>query len=169
LVPVLDILVPSIRSVNCEMSNMTRLDRMEVERIFAQEIRRARLVESVTLGAEPADLEVRGRVEFLTVGGADRGLGILAIIIDMAVPRKIFREHQTAKAHLELWAIGHSTAILARDYATERRGRHTALSQDPVDRAWGEELVPQIVAQFISDLRALPPDAWSPLPIGRRQ
>lgn len=135
----------------------------EVEKILAAEIKKSGIAKEVTVGKGTGDFTVRGRINFVQKAYAHTsGFGILYITILPILFLPVGTVESRCDAHLEVVSPGKKT-ILAKDYTAQTKHREGLLYDNTAETilpAYGKELFPQIVEQFIADMRALPKSAW---------
>ncbi len=141
------------------------LRQWEVEEILRQEIRKSGLANEVFLARDNkgGDFEIKGSVNFVRNEHTHvSGFGILYIAV---VPMLVFplsTQEINGTAHFDVVSAGNGRTVLSKDY-TARTRYVDGIAYSSDERGWaayGREVFPQIVEQFIADLKALPRAAW---------
>ena len=137
----------------------------EIKELIYRELKESRLVDMVTLEDEPVDYELRGNVNFTFSSDAHySGLGFLGalvflpVILVVPIGTLIFE----CEAHFELLTADSGQVAHSKDYLAEKRVLVWSYNSWRVAwRTFGRDVFPQITAELIRDLRALPHSAWS--------
>lgn len=166
LFPILSLLASPFDYTNRIFDDhMTKADlkEFEVENILVEEIRETGLITKIVQGGEPKDFDMRGNVNFSWKDYRHfSGLGnilYIAVLPPLLLP--ISSYHFTCEAHLEVVSKD-GRIILAKDYNAKTKC-FVGLIYGNAHRhyhAYGKELFPQIVKQFIADLKAIPKTVW---------
>lgn len=127
----------------------------EIERILAEEIKKAGIARDVRLGSGQSDYMIRGSVNFsYTINGHFSGLGGLYPILWLVLPGSTDSFH--CQAHFDVLSSDGARVFMSKDYET--RHKHQYFLFGTSDRRWmiyGEKILPIIIRDFIRDLEAL--------------
>jgi hypothetical protein len=134
----------------------------EFECLLAEELRRSGLFGNITCGSDaPSDYVLRGtfNLRYQQYAHAS-GFGIfyLGLLPLFVLPGAT--EQTTCTARFEVIQMTSGRLVLAKNYKVELKYLVWFYNSMRFAHIYGEVLVPKLVAQFIDDLRSLPPDAW---------
>ncbi len=137
----------------------------ELEEILKQEIQKSGLVRDVSLtqGGKRSDFEIRGKVNLIhNLYLHTSGLGILYIGLLPMFTLPSSSQESACEAHFDVVSTKDNRVLLSKDYYAKAR-----YADGPVYRgiekslwAYGEEVFPEIVQEFVEDMQSLPRDAW---------
>lgn len=137
----------------------------EVEDILKQEIAKSGIVRDVSLSEEgkKADYEIKGSVNFIgNVYIHASGLGFLYVGLLPMFTLPTSSQEAVCKAHFDVVSKKTGAAILSKDYSAKRSYAQGLVYNGDVKAlaAFGKEVFPEVVEEFIADMQALPKDAW---------
>jgi hypothetical protein len=168
LISLANLASPSATSVNFVSDggpNKGVIKKGEVEQILKQEIRKSGLVRNVSLARENknADYEIRGSVNFKHNRYVhNSGLGILYIAVLPMFTLPSASWEALCTAHFDVVSKKTGAVVLSKDYSASR-SYAMGLVYGGVNKsmaAFGKEVFPEVVEEFIADMRALPKNAW---------
>lgn len=142
--------------------------RWEIADILARELQHSGIAKKAYLARDNADGDylVQGSANFVHnryphysgFGGIAYSMGILPVF---TLP--MWSEELMCDAHFEVVSRKTRTTVFSKDYHAQTNF-FVGLLYSGDDRIWsayGKEVFPQVVEQFVSDLKALPASAWS--------
>jgi len=155
-------LIP-VHVVHTNQIGRMKLGNSEFEEILAKELRRSGIVEDVTYKGEQKDYDIRGKVNFIYKDNMHTsGLGLLVyycLLPTLILPTSTARF--TCEAHFEVVSADGTRVLLSKNYIAKSKWQYYLLyDNDRVRSCYGQEVLPQIVKQFIADLKALDPSVW---------
>ncbi len=137
----------------------------ELERILAEELGKAGLFGKVTQGESGKGYLLAGTVDFKTNyymhhSGMGSILYVFSLVGVLFLPDASMEV--LCNAHFDLLAPDGKTVVFTKDY--QGRSKYfTGIVYNNLSRhetAYGGEVFPQVVAQLVEDLKALPEMAW---------
>ena len=156
-------LIP-INAVYTNQIGRMKLGQDEVEDILLRELQKSGIAEDVTYKGEPKDYDIRGKINFIYKNNYHAsGLGILlyqnSLLFMLILPSMTARF--TCEAHFEVVSADGTKVILSKDYIAKSKWQYYIMyDNDRARSCYGQEVLPQIVKQFIADLKALDPSVW---------
>lgn len=147
-----------------KIRRVTELRYDEVEEILLKELQKSGIVEDVTYKGEPKDYDIRGKINFIFKENTHfSGLGFLlyyGILQMLTLPWS--SAQFICEAHFDVVSADGTRVLLSKDYYARSKWQyHILYDNDRLLSSHGQEVLPQIVTQFISDLKALPQSVWS--------
>jgi len=163
--PVVSLLTPSsIRTnhvIGCADEGALTVKKGDVERIFVDELRKSKLFTSVEYSKESSDYKIMGKIDFIEEDKLHfSGFGGLLFCVIPFLPTTTVT--LSINSHLELVSSNGLRTLLSKDYKSEIEYQFNPNSYNNNRQctAYGEELLPQIISEFIRDINEIPSTTW---------
>jgi hypothetical protein len=166
VVPIACLMSPPISYENCThdpMGTQINLKHNEVEHILCDELTQAGLFKDVSVDNLHSDFKVTGKIDFeYDMNVHMSGLGVLyplLVVPVVALPHS--KLDYVCKAHLQVISTKTGAVVFSNKYEKESHQQWWPLcTQARLWKPFGEEVFPQIVSAFLTDIQNTPKSSW---------
>lgn len=161
IIPIVGLVVPAKEKYVNKVRKVD-LKQGELEQILVNEIRKSNIFVKITFQGEPTDYDINGDVNCIAdIKTHTCGFGIIFFLsIPLFLTLPLATEELKCEAHFEVISSIDEKKIFSNSYSANTKFLAWVYSKRDLE-AFGAELFPKIVENFIADLKELPEHVWN--------